>query len=77
MSAMPTTEVLACIAAVLLSLMLPSMALQRCRSCSALSLRTLERRHRCPSQRQSMLYYGWVGFVMIWASVAIAAAALL
>jgi hypothetical protein len=77
MSTLPTIEiVLVCIAAALSALLLPSLALQRCRACSALSLRTLERQHRCPSRRHSTLCHAWVGFVLIWSGIAVVAAAL-
>jgi RNA polymerase subunit RPABC4/transcription elongation factor Spt4 len=75
MSTLPTTEVLVCIAAALSALLIPSIALRRCRACSALSLRTLEHQHHCPSRRHSTLYHAWVGFVLIWSGIAVAVAA--
>jgi hypothetical protein len=76
MSTPPTIEMLVCIVAALSALLIPSIALRRCRACSALSLRTLESQHRCPSRRHSTLYHAWVGFVLIWSGIAVAAAAL-
>jgi len=53
------------------ALLIPWVALRRCRGCGQLALRTVARSHRCSSRRHTRVARRWVSLMLLWSVMAL------